>query len=65
MIAMMSRIAKWRSETPKETMDRIRAEIKAENERNLSDPSLYLNRPKRVDGSLHEAEREQVNVTDG
>ena len=51
-------------ESAEEMRERIRAEIKAENERNLSNPALYLNHPKHLDGALHEVQCEQVNVTE-
>ena len=57
----------WRSKPPAtadEILRRIRAEIKAENDRRLSDPSLYLNPSKHLDGTLTEAGREQVNVAE-
>jgi len=51
----------FREETAEQMRERIRAEIEAENKARLADPRLYLNHPKRLDGSLHEAEREQIH----
>lgn len=53
-----------KEETGEQMRDRIRREIKAENERNLADPSLYLNSPHRIDGALPEAERDQIELGD-
>lgn len=57
MIALLRR-----EETAEQMLVRIRAEIKAENEKNLSDPSLYLNGTKLLDGNLDELERDQIGA---